>query len=116
MSDSRDENLLFGVLALQLDFITQDQLVAAANAWMVAKSSGLSEILVKVGALSQEDRDFITLIVQKHIARSGSPKSSLDMLKQHEASDAESQVHTILHGVTIDDPASDSIRQHGTTI
>ena len=32
-SPSVDRNLLFGILALQMDFITRDQLVAAMNAW-----------------------------------------------------------------------------------
>ena len=30
-----DRNLLFGVLALQLDFIRRDDLVAAMNAWVL---------------------------------------------------------------------------------
>ncbi len=114
MSNSRDENLLFGVLALQLDFITQEQLVAAANAWMVAKSSGLGEILIQLGALTLEDYEFVKLIVQKHVARSGSPKSSLEKLKQHELSDAENQVQTILHGGTVKDNCL--IRHDVTTI
>ncbi len=116
MSNSRDENLLFGVLALQLDFITQEQLVAAANAWMVSKSSGLGEILIQLGALTTEDYEFVKLIVQKHVAKSGSPKSSLEKLKQHEASEAESKVQTILHGGTIEELDGERIRHDATTI
>ena len=33
-----DRNLLFGILALQMDFITRDQLVAAMHAWVLAKA------------------------------------------------------------------------------
>ena len=29
-----DRNLLFGILALQMDFITRDALIAAMNAWV----------------------------------------------------------------------------------
>src|SRR5262249_40041689 len=32
---SADRNLLFGILALQLDFVSRDALVAAMNAWVL---------------------------------------------------------------------------------
>ena len=35
MSGPADRNLLFGILALQMDFVTRDQLVAAMNAWVL---------------------------------------------------------------------------------
>ena len=34
-----DRNLLFGILALQLDFIDRDDLVVAMNAWVLDKSN-----------------------------------------------------------------------------
>jgi hypothetical protein len=34
---STDRNLLFGILALQNDFVTRDQLVEAMNAWIFAR-------------------------------------------------------------------------------
>ncbi len=40
-----DRNLLFGILALQNDFITRDQLVEAINAWVLAKQRPLGELL-----------------------------------------------------------------------
>ena len=36
---SSDRNLLFGILALQMDFVTRDALVAAMNAWVLDKQS-----------------------------------------------------------------------------
>ena len=33
-----DRNLLFGILALQMDFISRDQLIEALHAWVLAKS------------------------------------------------------------------------------
>jgi hypothetical protein len=42
-----DRNLLFGILALQLDFITRDQLVAAMQAWVFDKTQTLGQILRK---------------------------------------------------------------------
>lgn len=40
-----DQNLLFGVLALQMDFVSRDQLVEAMNAWALAKHEALGQIL-----------------------------------------------------------------------
>ena len=39
MSDrvSTDRNLLFGILALQMDFISRDGLIGAMNAWVLQK-------------------------------------------------------------------------------
>ena len=47
-----DENLLFGILALQMDFITANALIEAMNAWLLRKHIPLSEILEERGALS----------------------------------------------------------------
>ena len=40
-----DRNLLFGILALQLDFIDRDKLVVAMNAWVLEKHRPLGQIL-----------------------------------------------------------------------
>jgi hypothetical protein len=36
-----DRNLLFGILALQMDFISRDALIAAMNAWVLDKAKPL---------------------------------------------------------------------------
>src|SRR5450432_1785558 len=36
-----DRNLLFGILALQMDFISRDALIVAMNAWVLEKSKPL---------------------------------------------------------------------------
>jgi len=46
MSQLADRNLLFGVLALQNNFITRAQLLAAFGAWVVAKDRALGQILL----------------------------------------------------------------------
>ncbi|HEX8203137.1 MAG TPA: hypothetical protein VF590_21860, partial [Isosphaeraceae bacterium] len=48
-----DANLLFGILALQLDFVTRDALIAAMHAWVLQKSKPLGRILVEQGALAE---------------------------------------------------------------
>ena len=46
MSDGRaDRNLLFGILALQMDFIARDALIGAMNAWVLDKARSLGDIL-----------------------------------------------------------------------
>jgi len=73
-----DRNLLFGVLALQMDFIGRDALVAAMNAWVLAKHRGLGEILQEQGALSAADRALLEPLVEAHVQRhGGDPTRSL---------------------------------------
>src|SRR5262249_44461808 len=43
-SPSADRNLLFGVLAVQMDFVSRERLFAAMNAWVVQKHRPLAEV------------------------------------------------------------------------
>src|SRR3989442_1419356 len=49
-----DRNLLFGILALQMDFIGRDALVAGMNAWLLDKAKPLGRALCEQGALNSE--------------------------------------------------------------
>ena len=49
-----DHNLLFGLLALQNNFIDRDTLVAAFAAWVTDKSRDLGRILLERGAVDAE--------------------------------------------------------------
>ena len=71
MSASADRNLLFGILALQMDFISRDQLVEAMHAWVLHKHRSLGDLLVERGALAAEAHALLTPMVQLHIARHG---------------------------------------------
>ena len=76
-----DRNLLFGILALQMDFITRDALIAAMNAWVLEKHRTLGEILVERGALDPTDRALLDPMVDRHVARhGGDPVASLAAL------------------------------------
>jgi hypothetical protein len=44
-SPATDRNLIFGLLALQMDFVTREQWLDARHAWMLAKQTPLGEIL-----------------------------------------------------------------------
>ena len=59
---STDRNLLFGILALQLDFITRDQLVSGTNAWVLAKQRPL--------ALETARRQLLEALVEEHLKTS----------------------------------------------
>jgi hypothetical protein len=56
---SVDRNLLFGIIALQMDFITRDQLIAAMNEWILDNHKPLGQVLSEQGALATEDHEAI---------------------------------------------------------
>jgi WD40 repeat protein/serine/threonine protein kinase len=64
---SADCNLLFGVLALQLDFVSRDALVRAMHAWVLDKHKPLGQILVEHSALSGDRRALLDTLVGEHL-------------------------------------------------
>src|ERR1700722_10764883 len=75
---SADRNLLFGILALQMDFISRDQLIAGMQAWALDKSKSLGEILSIQKALTANNRALLEPLVGAHIAQHGNdPQKSL---------------------------------------
>ncbi|HEV2971260.1 MAG TPA: protein kinase [Pirellulales bacterium] len=75
---SDDRNLLFGILALQMDFINREQLVAAMNAWVLTKEKPLGQILGDQQALSAERRMLLEALVGEHLKLHGNdPEKSL---------------------------------------
>jgi eukaryotic-like serine/threonine-protein kinase len=73
-----DRNLLFGILALQMDFINRDALVAAMHAWVLTKDKPLGQILIEQGKLGQEEHGLLDALVQKHLKKhNNDPAQSL---------------------------------------
>jgi len=73
-----DRNLLFGILALQMDFIGRDSLVAAMHAWVLQKSNPLGQILVEQGVLAPKARSALDALVEQHLElHQGDPQQSL---------------------------------------
>jgi serine/threonine-protein kinase len=62
-----DRNLLFGILALQLDFINRDALVRAMQAWVLEKNKSLGQILLELQALSTEHCSLLETLVEQHL-------------------------------------------------
>src|SRR5438874_9526828 len=73
-----DRNLLFGILALQMDFIRRDALIAAMHAWVLDKAKPLGQILQEQGALGADEYDLLEALVVKHLQRhANDPEQSL---------------------------------------
>jgi serine/threonine-protein kinase len=64
-------DLLFGLIALQVDLVDQAQLVAAFRAWTHDKSAPLADHLVALGHLDAKRRDAIDAMVALHIEAQG---------------------------------------------
>ena len=68
MTDNSDRNLLLGMLALQLDFISREDFIAATSAWVQNKSLALEEIL-REKWIGNEECDLLMALVEKHIEK-----------------------------------------------
>src|SRR5262245_54604855 len=78
MSAAADRNLLFGILALQLDFISREQLIAGMQAWVLNKEQPLADLLALAGALSPADRATLEAVVERHLEKHDNcPQQSL---------------------------------------
>ena len=64
-----DRNLLFGILAVQLDFISRDDLLTSMSSWVQNKQKPLGQILVASGKLTSEQA--AALDVLRSIASKG---------------------------------------------
>jgi hypothetical protein len=70
-SNRSDCNLLFGTLAVQMDFITKEALVAGMGAWVMDKTKSLGQILVDQGVLTPARQALLDALVQEHLAQHG---------------------------------------------
>jgi len=78
---TRDRNLLFGILAVQLRKITPEQLVEAGAGWAADPSRELPQRLQEAGAIGQRDCELIVALVDQAIAvHDGDATAALDAL------------------------------------
>jgi hypothetical protein len=66
-----DRNLLFGILAVQLNFVGRDDLIAAMHAWVPERSKPLGRIPVDQRAHSPARHDLLEQLVDEHLAAHG---------------------------------------------
>jgi tetratricopeptide (TPR) repeat protein/tRNA A-37 threonylcarbamoyl transferase component Bud32 len=79
-SDS-DRNLLFGMLAVQMDFISRDAFIQAMHAWVLDKHRPLDEILIDQGALAPDCNRLLQALIEKHLEQhENNPEKSLAAL------------------------------------
>src|SRR5690242_2585945 len=66
-SPHSDRNLLFGVVALQMNFIGRDELIDAMHEWIKDKTQTLGEILLARRALAEDVRVLLDGLVARHV-------------------------------------------------
>src|SRR5579884_1927500 len=66
-----DRNLLFGVLALQADFIAPTSFVEVCTLWANQKHKPLADLLVERGLLTPADRADVERLVQRKLQKHG---------------------------------------------
>jgi hypothetical protein len=71
--DRTDTNLLFGILAVKMNFIAKEDLFEAMGVWFLDRHKTLGEILVDRRSLSCKDRDLLDAMVGESQARQGQP-------------------------------------------
>lgn len=77
-----DRNLLFGVLAVQLNFINRDDLVSGMNSWVHDKNKSLGQIMLEQGRLTAEQVQTLEALITQHLKVHGNdPQRSLQALK-----------------------------------
>jgi serine/threonine protein kinase len=67
-----DRNLLFGVLALQLDLLDAQQFADGCAGWAVSKTAALGEWLVARGWLTPADRAEVERLLERKVKKHGS--------------------------------------------
>ncbi|MBC8356207.1 MAG: protein kinase [Planctomycetes bacterium] len=89
-----DSNLLFGMTALQMDFITRDALFSAMQAWTFDKQRQLGDILIEQGALTDSQHELLKELVQEHLKQhDGDPQKSLAAIR------ADSSIGEVLRSI-----------------
>lgn len=66
-----DRNMLFGMLALKMDFISRAQLIAAVKSWDQDKEKPLAQVLREHNAVGGDTQTLLESLVQLHLAEHG---------------------------------------------
>lgn len=76
-----DRSLLFGILAMQLDFVGRDALIEAMHAWVLDRAKPIGLILVERRALAADARALLEALVDEHLKlHNDNPRESLAAL------------------------------------
>jgi serine/threonine-protein kinase len=66
-----DRNLLFGVVALQMQFVSCAALLGAIRAWVADEQKSLDQVLVEHGILTEDERALLEPLVGQHVEKHG---------------------------------------------
>jgi serine/threonine-protein kinase len=80
-STAADRNLIFGLVALQMDFVSREQLLDAMHAWMIRKSTPLAQVLRERGVLNDRRAALLDELVEEHISKHGDAQASLAAIR-----------------------------------
>jgi serine/threonine-protein kinase len=113
-----DRNLLLGIIALQMDFVSSTTLIAAMNAWVLDKSAPLSKILEDRGDLTDSRRSLLEALVEEHLKlhenepeQSLAALSSIGSVREALSQIADPDVQATLTHVSAARPDKDNVRQ-----
>jgi serine/threonine protein kinase/formylglycine-generating enzyme required for sulfatase activity len=98
-----DTNLVFAILALQMEFLRREQLVAGFQVWVHNKTQPLGKVLQEQGALSEPQLGLLLALVEyqlaahdgdvaRTLASLGAPKSLLQELEQIDDPDVQASL------------------------
>jgi serine/threonine-protein kinase len=97
-----DQNLLFGVLALQGDLIDASQFAEACTAWAARKGRPLADLLIERGWISDDDARLVEQLLARKLKKySGDAHKGLA-----DAAARDAKVHATVAGIreAVDDP------------
>jgi serine/threonine-protein kinase len=97
-TETTDRNLLFGVLALQADFLDAARFAEACSAWAGRKSTPLADLLVEHGWLTAEQRGLVDLLLRQKLNKHGG-----DAHASLQGALATPDVRSVLESVADDD-------------
>src|SRR5262245_47105250 len=112
-----DRNLLFGILALQMDFVGRDALLRAMQAWVFDKAKPLGQILQDQGDLAAERHHLLEALVREHLKQHGGDAqeslaavSSIRSVRQELEQIADADLHASLAHVAAARPDEAPLR------
>ena len=66
-SNHGESNLLYGILAMQMDFISREDLIAATSVWVKEKSVPLSQLLLERNMIDPAVHQILQSLLLKHL-------------------------------------------------
>jgi eukaryotic-like serine/threonine-protein kinase len=96
-----DRNLLFGLLALQMDLIDHRQFIEACTSWAVLKEGTLADFLIGRAWITAGDRNDIDRLLRRKLEKHGDVRHTLDAtlngrIAEIEGEEADFEVRSVI--------------------